>query len=125
VGPLVQGMSDYVIAHKIETFCRIGWPEEERLFPQRLLVSLRMGVDTRPAAHSIRLEDSVCYLQVCDTVRELGASRTWVLVEELAEALAQRLFEGFPLIATINMVIEKFVIPGVEWTGIEINRQRE
>ncbi len=117
-------MSDYVLANKIETFCRIGWPEDERLFPQRLLISVRLGVDTRPAAKSVRLEDSVCYLSVCDTVRELAASRTWVLVEELAEALAQRLFEGFPLVGTINMVVEKFVIPGVGWTGIEINRER-
>jgi dihydroneopterin aldolase len=117
-------MTDYIVANKIETFCRIGWSEEERLFPQRLLISLRLGIDTRAAAKSIRLEDSVCYLSVCDTVKELAASRTWVLVEELAESVTERLFEGFPLISSINMVVEKFVIPGVQWTGIEINRQR-
>jgi dihydroneopterin aldolase len=117
-------MTDYIIANGIALSCRIGWPEEERLFPQRLLVSLRMGVDTRAAARSLRLEDSVCYLQVCDALREFAASRTWVLVEELAESAVELLFERFPLIESVNMVIQKFVLPGVEWTGVEITRER-
>jgi dihydroneopterin aldolase len=117
-------MSDFVIAKKIETFCKIGCTAEERAFPQRLLVSARLGVDTRQAASTAELGDSVCYATVCALVRELASSRSWVLVEELAETCASRLFEQFALISDVNLVVEKFVLPGVEWTGIEINRRR-
>ncbi len=118
-------MSDFVIAKKIETFCKIGCTAEERAFPQRLLVSARLGVDTRQAASTAELGDSVCYATVCALVRELASSRSWVLVEELAETCASRLFEHFALISDVNLVVEKFVLPGVEWTGIEINRRRQ
>jgi dihydroneopterin aldolase len=117
-------MTDFVIAHKIETFSRIGCTEEERSFPQRLLVSARLGVDTKMAAMSKDLRHSVCYATVCSRVREIGASQPWVLVEELAEVCVERLFEEFSLITEAHLVIEKFVLPGVEWVGVEIHRSR-
>jgi dihydroneopterin aldolase len=117
-------MTDFVIANKIETFCRIGCSAEERAFPQRLLVSARLGVDTKRAASTKDLNDSVCYATVCALVREIGSSRPWVLVEELAETCAERLFESFHLISEVHLVIEKFILPGVEWVGVEIHRSR-
>ena len=117
-------MTDFVIAHKIEAFCRIGCSEEERAFPQRLLVSARLAVDTRKAATSKDLRHSVCYAAVCNRIREIGASQPWVLVEELIEACAERLFEEFGLISEAHLTIEKFILPGVEWVGVEIHRTR-
>jgi dihydroneopterin aldolase len=117
-------MSDFVIAHKIEAFCRIGCSEAERAFPQRLLISARLAVDTKKAATTKDLKDSVCYATVCNRIREIGASRPWVLVEELAEVCAERLFEEFSLISEAHLVIEKFILPGVEWVGVEIHRTR-
>lgn len=117
-------MTDFVIAHKIETFCRIGCSEAERAFPQRLLVSARLAVDTKMAATSKDLRHSVCYATVCNRIREIGASQSWVLVEELAEVCVERLFEEFGLISEAHLTVEKFILPGVEWVGVEIHRAR-
>lgn len=117
-------MTDFVIAHKIETFCRIGCSADERAFPQRLLVSARLGVDTKRAALTQDLSDSVCYATVCSLIREIGASRPWVLVEELAETCAKQLFDSFHLISEVHLVVEKFILPGVAWVGVEIHRNR-
>lgn len=118
-------MSDFIIAHNIEVFCRIGCSNAERSFPQRLLVSARLGADTRKAAESLDLTHSVNYATVCDRVRELSSSRPWVLVEELAEKLTAQLLEEFVAVTQVHLHIKKFILPGVEWVGIEINRQRK
>jgi dihydroneopterin aldolase len=117
-------MTDFILTHKIETFSRIGCTEAERSFPQRLLISTRLGVDARKPALSKNLSDSVCYATVCQMIREIGASQPWMLVEELAEVCAERLFERFPLITELQLVVEKFILPGVEFVGVEIHRFR-
>jgi dihydroneopterin aldolase len=119
-----MSVSDYIMANRIETFCRIGCSEEERAFPQRLRVSVKLGVDTREAARSGDLLKTVNYAAVCDRVREIGASRPWVLVEELAEVFAEKILAEFHLVQDIRIVIEKFVLPGVDWVGCEIYRSR-
>lgn len=119
-----MSVSDYVIASRIETFCRIGCSEEERAFPQRLRVSVKLGVSTKEAARSADLSKTVNYALVCDRVREIGASRPWVLVEELAEEFADKILEEFPLVQDIRVGIEKFILSGVDWVGCEIYRTR-
>jgi len=37
---------------------------------------------------------------------------------------ADRLFERFSLITEIHLVVEKFILPGVEFVGVEIHRVR-
>ena len=119
-----MSVSDYVIANRIETFCRIGCSEEERAFPQRLRVTVKMGVDTREAARSGDLTKTVNYATVCERIREIGASRPWVLVEQLAEEYSDKLLEEFRLVRDIRITIEKFVLAGVDWVGCEIYRPR-
>lgn len=117
-------MPDFVLAHKIETFCRIGCSEAERSFPQRLLVSVRLETATQKAARTGDLSQTINYATVCQRVREIGASQPWVLVEELAETLADQLLEEFSLALGAHIVVEKFILPGVEWVGVEIQRSR-
>lgn len=118
-------MSDFIIANNVEVFCRIGCSDAERSFPQRLLVTARLGADTREAARSLDLTHSVNYATVCDRIRELSGSRAWALVEELAESISANLLEEFAAITEVHLHIKKFILPGVEWVGIEINRRRE
>lgn len=119
-----MSISDYVIANKIEAFCRIGCSEEERAFPQRLSISVRLGVDTRDAGRTGELAKTVNYAAVCERVREIGASRPWILVEQLAETFAEKILLEFPLVQDIRVIVEKFILPGVEWVGCEIYRSR-
>jgi len=117
-------MTDFVIARGIETFARIGCTEEERSFPQRLRVSVRLGVNTEQAARTKDLAHTVNYAAVCEQVRAIGASQPWVLVEELAESLSEKLLKSSALIQSLQITIEKFVLPGVDWVGVEIFRER-
>lgn len=117
-------MEDYIIASKIEVFCRIGCTEAERAFPQRLLVSLRFTTSTRAAAMSGHLSQTVDYAAACERVREIAAAKEWVLIEELSEAYAEHLLKDFPNASAVNICIEKFVLPGVDWVGVEIKRER-
>ena len=117
-------MTDFVLAPKIEAFCRIGCSEEERSFPQRLLVSVKLETNTQKAARTGDLSQTINYATVCQQVREIGAAKPWVLVEELAEAFADQLLEDFSLAIGVHITIEKFILPGVEWVGVEIQRYR-
>ena len=59
---------------------------------------------------------SVDYLKVYREARSLAEGREWVLVEDLAEALAGRLLAGFPGLAGLTVRVRKrpAVMPGVE-----------
>jgi dihydroneopterin aldolase len=56
--------------------------------------------------------------------RALADERPWTLVEEFAENLALRLFERFGPLAGVNILVKKFVLAGVGWSGVEISRSR-
>ena len=58
-------------------------------------------------------------------MREVAMSRSFVLVEELAETLTDALLLEFSLSSGVHLTIEKFVLPGVEWVGVDIHRSRQ
>jgi dihydroneopterin aldolase len=99
-------MKDYIIASKIEVFCKIGCTEAERAFPQRLLVSLRFTTSTRAAAVSGDLSQTVDYAVACARVKEITSAKAWVLLEELAETYAEHLLREFQQASAVNIVIE-------------------
>ncbi len=106
--------------------CEIGLTEQERSFPQRLLISTSVGLENGlgSVASSVDLDTGLCYATLAECFKAVAQARSWTLVEELGEALTKAAFEQFPASSVIELTIKKFVVPETAWVGIRIERRR-
>lgn len=108
---------------KVETI--IGIYDWERTLMRPLVFDLELGTDTRGAAASDRMRDSIDYAAVGDTVREIALALKPELLETLAEKIARTLFDRFPILSVRLTIDKPGAIPDVKGVGIEIDRRRE
>ena len=79
---------DEIFIQGLEAYCVIGANDWERLVKQRLLIELRLLVDTTPAIESDQLEDSVNYRTISKQVVEIVEGSSFHLVESLAQKIS-------------------------------------
>jgi dihydroneopterin aldolase len=80
--------ADRLAVHGIEAFGRHGVLTQERRDGQRFGVDLVLGLDTRPAAASDALEDTVDYAGLVSSVVAAVENDPVDLIETLAERIA-------------------------------------
>ncbi len=104
---------------------RVGILPQEYAAPQRLVLDCQAEVS--PARWPLEaLEDSVSYAAVAETMAEVVGESHWPLLEELIEALRQRLVQDFPLLRTLELRLRKpDILEGVASVGISLQWQRE
>ncbi len=101
----------------------IGLYDWERHNPRPLVIDLELGIDSRTAGASDRMEDSVDYAAIRQTVIDVAVSLQPKLLETLGEAIAKAMFDKF-CITFMRLSIDKpGAIPDVKGVGIEIERQ--
>ena len=97
---------DKISIEGIQLACIIGTADWERQLKQKLLLDLVLELDLSVAGQSDRLEDTIDYVAVVDAVTDLARDSQYLLIEALAEAIAQRLLEEFPVDA-VGVVLNK------------------
>ena len=105
-----------------------GVNDEERKLGQRFIVNLEM--QTHPETDSVikRLEDTVDYTKVYAEIREIMESRQFLLLENCANIVADKLLTDFPLIWKLKLCIQKPSVPiqGIlRSVEVEVQRSRE
>lgn len=112
----------YLRGLKVETV--IGIYDWERTLRRPLVFDLELDTDLRPAAATDKMEDSIDYAAVRQTVVDLALSLQPQLLETLAEKIADALFERFP-VESLRLAIDKpGAVPDVQGVGVRIERQR-
>ncbi|HER0048235.1 TPA: dihydroneopterin aldolase [Streptococcus pyogenes] len=104
-----------------------GAYKEEQNLGQIFLVDLELSVDLQAASLSDQLTDTVHYGMVFDSVRQLVEGGKFILIERLAGAICEQLFNEFPPIEAIKVAIKKENPPiagHYKAVGIELERQR-
>lgn len=108
---------------KVETI--IGIHDWERTLVRPLIFDIELGFDTREAASSDRMRDSIDYAAVGQTVKDIALTLKPQLLETLAEKIARALFDQFPILS-LRLVIDKpGALADVKGIGVEIDRRRE
>ena len=72
-----------------------GVSEAEREIGQRLVIDLRIEVGTCDATVTDRVEDTVDYAEVCQTVALVAQQRSYKTLERLCAAIADRLLADY------------------------------
>lgn len=118
---------DRIFLRGVHVFARHGVLEEEKRLGQRFEIDVECGLDVSDYARRDAYEDALCYQSVHDIVRETAEGERFDLVEALAEAIAERLFARFEMLAEARVEIRKPSAPitGVFGTvGVAITRKR-
>jgi dihydroneopterin aldolase len=119
-------MADRIVIERLEFQGRCGITAEERRHPQRMAVDLELDCETRSAAGSDLLGDTVDYATVVERIVELGGREISALLESLAEKMLSMLFTEFP-ISRVRLWLRKLTPPLAHTTGsvgIKVDRGR-
>ena len=107
----------------LEVFYHIGVPDEERVHPQRLLISVEMETDITLAAAGDDLNHTINYYAVSQRLLNLGQGRSWKLLETLAVQIAELVLREFGA-RRVHIEIKKFIIPEARHVSVRISRPR-
>lgn len=119
-------MSDKIILKGVRLDVHLGVPPEERSESQGVLVDIELTCDITRAGYTDRFQDTIDYAAVRTTLAEVAARRPYVLVESLAESMAEAVLERFPAMQ-VRVLVKKpraLAHAGVDWAGVEIVRRR-
>ena len=114
---------DSIVISDLEVTYRVGVPDSERRYPQRLLVSVEMHDDFSEAAGTDDLNKTVDYFQVAQRLLHFGEGKEWKLIEKLAEDLARMVLVDFgPL--SVLVEVKKFVVPQAQHVAVRVKRDQ-
>ncbi|QGG81114.1 dihydroneopterin aldolase [Litorivicinus lipolyticus] len=117
-------MSDSVFVTGLVCETIVGVYDFERVAPRQLLIDLDMDWDNRPAGASDNLELALNYDAVSQRVRALVSSMQPLLIETIAEAVAQDLLQTFGLSRLTLTLHKPGAVAGTTSLGVRITRQQ-
>lgn len=109
------GRSDRIFLRGLQFFAYHGAKKAEQAIGQRFVVDVDWWHDTRPAAWADDIALTVSYQEVYEHVQAVVEDDPVQLIETLAERIAMRVLDHFPLIAQVRVVVHK---PGAPITGV-------
>jgi dihydroneopterin aldolase len=112
---------DTIIIRDLAVGYHVGVTEAERATPQKLLLSLEMGIDCGRAAASDDLAQTIDYAAVCQRLLEFGRGRSWKLIETLAVDISDLARDEFRA-ASVAVEVKKFIIPQAQYVGVRVVR---
>ena len=116
--------ADPIFIDGMSVLAKIGTTDQERSLPQKLSISLKLHTRLDKAGKSDRLEDSIDYSRIESETRLLAESKTYQLVESLAESIATAVLSR-GAVEAVWVRIEKTVLKSVDCVGVEIWRSRK
>lgn len=111
---------DTISIAALEVKTHIGVPEEERAKEQSVWISIDMSTDTKKAATSDNIADSIDYDHVIARVEELAAVKRKTL-EAFAEDIATMILKEYSP-SRVHVSVYKKIIPQTESVSVSITR---
>lgn len=115
---------DTLFLHGLKAETLIGVYDWERQRRQTLLLDVDIGTDARPAGHSDNIDDTIHYGDVAEALRHNLAQQQFLLLEALAEHVAQFLLDDFGALWVRVRVVKPGILAQVREVGVQIERSR-
>ncbi|MDG6925671.1 MAG: dihydroneopterin aldolase [Nitrososphaerota archaeon] len=116
-------MTDRLFVENLRLECRVGISRKERLRPQEVVIDVSLYFDLSRAARRDRIGATVNYKAVMAAVSGFISSRSFNLVESVAEGLAALLLESFPA-ERVSVKVRKKKYSSEPSVGVEVERVR-
>lgn len=103
-----------------------GVYEEECKLKQKIVVDLELFLNLKKAGKSDNLADTVDYQEVYNLIKIACEEKSFLLIETLAEEIAQKLLQNFNI---FSLIIKVKKYPAnlsnlIDFVGVEISRRR-
>lgn len=98
---------DYIHVNDMEFYGYHGVFAEETKLGQRFRLTVSLAVDLKKAGETDALEHTVHYGEVYETCRSIVEGEPKKLVEAVAEEIAAKIQEKFPLVKGIKVLMIK------------------
>lgn len=105
----------------------IGVSKQERLIDQPVVVTITMYTDTKKAATSDAIKDTINYDQVHAVIKHLTEEKEYKLIETAAEEMATVILTQFSKVEKVRLQLKKpaaMAHKHVAAAGIVITRSR-
>ena len=118
-------MTDRIIIKDLFLRTIIGINDDERANRQDVLINLSLETDTRPAAETDDIANTVNYRTITKNVIELVESSRFFLVEKMAEEIAKQCLND-PRVTRVSVTVEKpAALRFARSVGVSIQRSRD
>ncbi len=107
----------------LEVFYCVGLTDEERAQPQRLQLTVDMSLDFSSASVSDRIEKTINYQKVVESLLKFGENRSWKLLEKLVSNIADMILAEYRPQA-VMVEAKKFIIPQAKYVAVSLTRSR-
>jgi dihydroneopterin aldolase len=107
----------------LEVFYRAGVPDEERVQPQRLLLTVDMDFDFSAAVKTDSVASTIDYFAVSQRLLKFGEGRSWKLIEKLAAEIADMVLSEFKP-ESVTVEVKKFPISQAHYVSVSLVKSR-
>lgn len=114
---------DTIVIKNLEVRFRVGVPDEERVQPQPLTITVELDLDFYQAALTDELAHTVDYFALSRAIKDLGVNREWRLIEKLAADVAT-LAMSDPRVQATRVEVRKFILPDTRYVAVRHERRR-
>lgn len=116
---------DKIFIRGLEIECIIGFIDWERRVKQKVVLDIELPVDCAHTAKTDAVADTLDYKQVVDQVVELIADSSFMLVETMAQKVAELIIQNFS-VNWVRVVVNKpGAIRELRDVGVSIERYRD
>ena len=116
-------MNDIVFIEQLKVDAILGILPEERTTPQTVLIDLRLETDSRPAAKSKDIKDTLDYAALAERVKALTISGKYLLIETLINDIAELCLIS-PLALGVTVEVRKPQAVANAVVGLRVYRAR-
>jgi dihydroneopterin aldolase len=119
-----QQTPDTIFLHELKVETIIGIWDWERKIRQTVSIDLEMGADIRRAAETDSIDDTLNYKAVAKRVQQFVADSEFMLVETMAEKIAETVLQEFEIPWIQVRVSKPGAIRGAKDVGVLIHRSK-
>ncbi|HWU34365.1 MAG TPA: dihydroneopterin aldolase [Methylovorus sp.] len=115
---------DMIFLSEVKVQTHLGVPEWERLVPQTIVLDLEIAMPHSRSCQTDEIDDTIDYGMVVARIRETLSTRSFKLVEALAEHICQIVLNEFAAPWVKIKVAKPGILPGLKALGVVIERTK-
>ena len=115
-------MNDVLEISDLEFTTRIGVPDDERSTEQKLLITVKLFLDTSAAGANDDINETIDYEEVVNTILELQSNERKI-IETLADDISKLIIEKFKP-TSVEVTVKKFILPNTKEVRLTIFRKK-
>lgn len=119
---------DKIVMKNLAFFSYHGAMREENVLGQKFYLDIELTCDIPYAGISDKVEDTVHYGEIYETVKNIMENERHDLIEKVAERITEDIFAGFEKVKEIEVAVKKpeAPVPGIyDYFGVVIRRKRK